>query len=123
MSKTAIPGGGGVGKNSAWLFKTQEGYKATMRPLVQRDGKGRLTYVQGNRAVADLDEVSRKILEAGSGTSIFDPVLCEMAYRWFTPPGGLVLDPFAGGSVRGIIASMLGRRYVGIDLSATQLAA
>ncbi len=39
-----------------------------------------------------------------SGTSIFDPVLCELAYRWFCPPGGLILDPFAGGSVRGIVA-------------------
>ena len=43
-----------------------------------------------------------------SGTSIFDPVLCELAYRWFCPPGGVVLDPFAGGSVRGIVASKLG---------------
>ena len=31
-----------------------------------------------------------------SGTSIFDPVLCEIAYRWFSPVGGLMLDPFAG---------------------------
>lgn len=60
---------------------------------------------------------------AGSGTSIFDPVLCELAYRWFCPPGGTVLDPFAGGSVRGIVASKLGRRYVGIDLSERQLVA
>lgn len=30
------------------------------------------------------------------------PVLCELAYRWFCLAGGLVLDPFAGGSVRGI---------------------
>ena len=56
-----------------------------------------------------------------SGTSIFDPVLCELVYRWFCPPGGLVLDPFAGGSVRGIVAGVLGRRYVGVDLSAAQL--
>lgn len=56
-----------------------------------------------------------------SGTSIFDPVLCEMAYRWFCPPGGLVLDPFAGGSVRGIVASVLGRRYVGIELRPEQV--
>ena len=48
-----------------------------------------------------------------SGTSIFDPVLCELAYRWYCPPGGVILDPFAGGSVRGIVASKLGRRYVG----------
>lgn len=55
-----------------------------------------------------------------TGTSIFDPVLCELVYRWFSPPRGLVLDPFAGGSVRGIVAAMLGRRYVGVDLSETQ---
>jgi DNA modification methylase len=63
--------------------------------------------------------------EAGyeTGTSIFDPVLCELVYRWFSPPGGTVLDPFAGGSVRGITASKLGRRYVGIDLSERQIAA
>lgn len=56
-------------------------------------------------------------------TSIFDPVVCEIAYRWFSPVGGQVLDPFAGGSVRGVIASKLGRRYIGVDLSAAQIAA
>lgn len=60
---------------------------------------------------------------AGSGTSIFDPVLCEIAYRWFSPEGGLVLDPFAGGSVRGIVASKLGRRYIGCELRSEQVAA
>lgn len=58
-----------------------------------------------------------------SGTSIFDPVLCELAYRWFCAPGGTILDPFAGGSVRGIVAAKLGRQYVGVDLSAGQIAA
>lgn len=58
-----------------------------------------------------------------SGTSIFDPVLCELAYRWFCPPSGTILDPFAGGSVRGIVASKLGRQYVGIDLRPEQIAA
>ena len=58
-----------------------------------------------------------------SGTSIFNPVLCEIAYRWFCPQGGTVLDPFAGGSVRGIVASQLGRAYVGIELRAEQVAA
>jgi len=58
-----------------------------------------------------------------SGTSIFDPVICEIAYRWFCPPAGTVLDPFAGGSVRGIVASRLGRRYFGIELRGEQVAA
>ncbi len=58
-----------------------------------------------------------------TGTSIFDPVLCELAYRWFSPPDGVVLDPFAGGSVRGIVAAKLGRAYVGVDLRPEQAAA
>lgn len=69
------------------------------------------------------DEVSQKILAMTDGQSIFDPVLCEMAYRWFCPPDGDILDPFAGGSVRGVVAAVTGRRYVGIDLSADQIAA
>jgi Fe-S-cluster containining protein len=58
-----------------------------------------------------------------TGTSVFDPVLCELVYRWFSPPGGIVLDPFAGGSVRGVVASVLGRQYVGYDLRPEQVAA
>lgn len=58
-----------------------------------------------------------------TGTSIFDPVLCELAYRWFCPPGGVILDPFAGGSVRGIVASILGRDYVGGELRPEQVEA
>lgn len=58
-----------------------------------------------------------------TGTSIFDPVLCELAYRWFSPTGGTIIDPFAGGSVRGIVASKLGRRYVGHELRPEQVAA
>lgn len=57
------------------------------------------------------------------GTSIFDPVLCELIYRWWSPSGGLVLDPFSGGSVRGVMAGLLGRRYLGIDLREEQVAA
>lgn len=57
------------------------------------------------------------------GTSIFDPVLCELAYTWFAPPGGQVLDPFAGGSARGIVASRLGRVYTGLDLLTAQVEA
>lgn len=56
-----------------------------------------------------------------TGTSIFDPVLCEVVYNWFCPEDGVVFDPFAGGSVRGVVAEMLGRHYIGIDLSEKQV--
>lgn len=54
-------------------------------------------------------------------TSVFDPALCEAAYRWFCPPAGQVVDPFAGGSVRGIVAAMLGMNYWGCDLRQEQI--
>ena len=41
--------------------------------------------------------------------SEFDPYLCELMYRWFSREGDMILDPFAGGCVRGIVASILGR--------------
>lgn len=67
----------------------------------------------------------KKLAEKGgtnlTGTSIFDPVLCEVIYNWYSPPGSIVYDPFAGGSVRGIVAEMLGRHYIGIDLSEAQI--
>jgi DNA modification methylase len=58
-----------------------------------------------------------------TGTSTFDPVLCELMYRWFCPPGGQIVDPFAGGSVRGIVASKLGYKYWGGELREEQVLA
>jgi hypothetical protein len=58
-----------------------------------------------------------------TGTSVFDPVVCELMYRWFCPDGGQIVDPFAGGSVRGIVAGLLGFSYHGIDLRPEQIAA
>lgn len=54
-------------------------------------------------------------------TSIFDPVLCEIAYSWFSRENCFVIDPFAGGSVRGIVASELKRFYFGIELRKEQV--
>lgn len=55
--------------------------------------------------------------------SIFDATLCEKMYEWFCPKEGRVLDPFAGGSVRGIVATEMGFIYNGIDLSDEQIEA
>lgn len=58
-----------------------------------------------------------------TGTSIFDPVLCEVVYSWFAPPGGHILDPFAGESTKGIVAAHLGYGYTGVELRPEQVAA
>ncbi len=54
-------------------------------------------------------------------TSVFCPVLTELMYRWFCIEGGHILDPFAGGSVRGMVANYLGYHYSGIDLREEQI--
>jgi DNA modification methylase len=56
-----------------------------------------------------------------SGTSIFDPVLCEIMYSWFVKKEGSILDPFAGGSVRGVVAHYLDYKYTGIELREEQV--
>lgn len=54
-------------------------------------------------------------------TSIFCPVLTELMYRWFCTDGGKIIDPFAGGSVRGVVANYLGYTYCGIELRDEQV--
>jgi DNA modification methylase len=59
----------------------------------------------------------------GTGTSVFDPALCEVMYLWFSKAGDSIIDPFAGGSVRGIVAVEVGRHYTGVDLRKEQIEA
>lgn len=54
-------------------------------------------------------------------TSVFDPVLTECLIEWFCPQAGQILDPFAGGPVRGYVASRLHRHYVGVELRQEQV--
>jgi len=76
----------------------------------------------GLRDMAKRMDGSRKLSGAmKSGTSVFDPVLCEVMYHWFVPRGGSVIDPFAGGSVRGVVAQHTGHDYHGIELRKEQV--
>jgi hypothetical protein len=97
-------------------------YSGNKAPKKKADTKAIATQSWVKDKIADGD-IEGGMSSGQTGTSIFDPVLCEIAYRWFCPEGGVVLDPFAGGSVRGIIASKLGRRYFGIELRPEQVEA
>ena len=66
-------------------------------------------------------ESTSKIAAVGDVASIFDPALTELMYYWFCEQGGKILDPFAGGSVRGIVANYLGYKYTGIELRNEQV--
>jgi len=89
--------------------------------LMSGEGRGgALTFVGRETA---SDDVSQKLLAISNGTSIFDPVLAEVAIRWWSPSDAHIFDPFAGGSVRGVVAASLGRAYLGIDLRPEQVKA
>lgn len=108
------------------VFDRRQGYWQNRRrrwlELGIDSGDGRdeaLTYAKGGGA----DEVSQKLLAMSGGTSVFDPLIVETMVRWYCPPDGLIFDPFAGGSVRGIVSMALGRRYIGCDIRPEQLEA
>lgn len=73
------------------------------------------------REPTEREMVERLKANVITGTSIFDPVLTEIMYRWFNVPHGHILDPFAGGSVRGIVAAFLQMHYHGNDLRKEQI--
>lgn len=57
----------------------------------------------------------------GVATSKFDPFLSEIMYTWFSKEGDVIIDPFCGGSTRGIVAQMVGRQYYGVDIRQEQI--
>lgn len=86
-------------------------------------GRGDENSKMGNAAINSLFKRDDDAGDTQSqvGISIFDPVLTELMYRWFAPPHSNILDPFAGGSVRGIVAQHLGYHYDGIELRQEQV--
>ena len=84
-------------------------------------GRGRSEMRNRSTPIHKMAYFNKGELIAKEGGSIFDPVLAELVYRWFSPKGGIILDPFSGGSVRCIVASILGRKYIGVDLRKEQV--
>lgn len=103
------------------VLDTRQGYwqerKRAWKALGLKSDTGRDEALLGQ----GLNDLAKKTGADLTGTSIFDPVLCEIMYAWFNVKGGKVFDPFAGGSVRGIIARHLGYEYTGIDLRQEQV--
>ena len=102
-------------RKRAWMSMGIEGEVGRESKLTYGIGLRKYHIDEGERVGVDGEPLEY--------TSVFDPVLCELAYRWWNPPGGLVVDPFSGGSVRGVVAAALGMRYWGCDLRPEQIEA
>jgi DNA modification methylase len=49
--------------------------------------------------------------------AVYPPELCEKPIKSTCPPGGIVLDPFAGAGTTCLVAKELDRRFIGVDLN------
>lgn len=72
----------------------------------------------------NLLEMSATVLQGSThnGTSVFDPQLAKVMYRWFADGKSTILDPFAGGVVRGAMAALAKKTYTGYEVRAEQIA-
>lgn len=58
-----------------------------------------------------------------NAASVPSAALTEQIVISYSRRGDLILDPFAGGPTRAVVAALLGRRYVGVDIREEQVAA
>ena len=123
-------------KSGNWQNRKKNWIKKGIRSEIGRDKettKGQDTSIRmgststKNKAIISGTDMYRKISKTDGYNnrdcyiSVFDPALCELMYKWFCPTGGSVIDPFAGGSVRGIVGNYLGYKYTGIDIRQEQI--
>ena len=103
-------------KQGAWQQRKNYWLSLGIKSEIGRDNNS-----LGLANIKDYEYEYKDNYDISNGTSIFDPVLCELAYKWFNVPNGKIIDCFAGGSVRGIVASKLGYEYLGNDLRSEQI--
>jgi DNA modification methylase len=105
-------------KTGSWQNRKRQWKELGIQSEVGRDAECVPSTFGEIDEATGLNKYGRKPM---SGTSIFDPALTELMYHWFCPVKGHILDPFAGGSVRGIVATRLGFNYTGIDIRQEQI--
>lgn len=77
-------------------------------------------YIEKYVPQEELDREQSKIV--AQGVSIFDPVIAEIACRWFTPEkGSKIFDCFAGDTCKGLVFGHCGHEFTGIELRQEQI--
>jgi DNA modification methylase len=105
-------------KGGAWQSRKREWKQLGIKSHLGRDAECNVKTMSGLTPEQYFEKYGRKPM---TGVSIFDPALCELIYNWYCPKNGEILDPFCGGSVRGIVSNYLGYKYTGIDIRQEQI--
>lgn len=97
------------------ILDSRQGYwndrKRYWKQLINDNGESRENTLAGNGNIMS---------NMNNGVSILDPVLAEIAVRWFALPNSKIFDCFAGDSVFGYVASYLNNNFTGIELRKEQ---
>ena len=104
-----------IDRKKAWKELIQDNGESREN-LIQKIGKVDKTAGYGKR----YDKERIKPNSLSNGVSILDPVLAEIANRWFGIDNGNTFDCFAGDSVFGYVSSYLGNEFTGIELRKEQ---
>jgi DNA modification methylase len=105
-------------KGRGWQTRKRQWKQLGIESHLGREAECNVKTMSGLTPEEYEKKYGRKPME---GVSIFDPALCELIYNWYCPENGTILDPFSGGSVRGIVANYLGYNYTGIDIRQEQI--
>lgn len=89
-----------------FLLTKSEHYAYDHRSVREHNGRNR-------RSVWSIPTQAFK----GAHFATFPPALIEPCILSASRPGDFILDPFFGSGTMGVVASELGRRYVGIELN------
>jgi site-specific DNA-methyltransferase (cytosine-N4-specific) len=89
-----------------FLLSKNEQYYYDRKAVLEPNGRNR-------RSVWDVHTQG----VGGAHFATFPPKLIEPCIQASTAPGGFVLDPFFGSGTVGLVASNLGRKYIGVELN------
>ena len=95
----------------------QQYYRLPVKFDNGRDG----IFVKGTQRANSAYSSNRSKNKKDPHLSIFEPALCDILMNWFAPINGNILDPFAGGLTRGLVAAKNGYNYTGIDIRENQI--
>tara|TARA_R110000751_G_C13784962_1_gene481432 strand:+ start:1322 stop:2575 length:1254 start_codon:yes stop_codon:yes gene_type:complete len=96
------------------ILDTRQGYwrdrKTMWHSLINDKGESRENTLSESELMSNIN----------NGASILDPVLAEIANKWFGVENGKTFDCFAGDSVFGYVSDALGNTFTGIELRQEQ---
>ena len=91
-----------------WVYPDLVRRDNYLRDLIDDQGQNRVGVLRGSGKPGAIHT---------GGVSVFSPLITEILLQFYAPPPpASILDPFAGGGTRAIIAGLQGYVYDGIEL-------